>query len=350
MEGSRPTQASKDAERVRMGVTVSSLRYRLLRRKGMLAPVALLGYSSVRGPHFLKNQPAWTTWIVAAKQDLGSGLPCPPSGTGVGVSGKVRVAPSKAQEGGRAWPQGPRNSSVIPSFLNYFAEPGKLPPQGAGEELCGLGSAWVGSLPAQGSRLVLGCPEQPPRVLRFLWWKSPEKGEQRGGVGARLTLGRFPVPAVPRGFSSGLSSRRRTHEACLCPALSFLPLSSPSSPGAHPPAVGMVSHQREVSPTVGRTTGGGKGHSHTVRSSNGVSTQWWHHQVLAGFLEEVVSGKQTQQARAWFSKAVPGRRTTLCQALTVGLDKKPSLEPGRTKKSLLSLPHAEGGHLPRHQN
>ena len=72
--------------------------------------------------------------------------------------------------------------------------------------------------------------------------------------------------------------------------------------------------------------------------------------VREGILEEVVSGKQTQQAHAWFSKAVPGRRTTLCQALTVGLDKKPSLEPGRTKKSLLSLPHAEGGHLPRHQN
>lgn len=149
---------------------------------------------------------------------------------------------------------------------------------------------------------------------------------------------------------SPLSPRWRTHEARLCLALSFMPLSSPSSPGAHPPAVGTVSHQREVSPTVGRMTGGRKGHSHTVRSSNGVITQRWHHQVLAGFWEEVVSGKQTQQAHAWFSKAVPGRGTTLCQALPVGLDKKPSLEPGRTKKPLLSLRHAGVATCPCHQN
>ena len=87
MEGSLPTQASKDAEGVRMGVAVSSLWCRLLMRIGMLTPAALLGHSSVRGPHFLKNQPAWTTWIVAAKQDLVSGLPRPTNGTAVGVSG-----------------------------------------------------------------------------------------------------------------------------------------------------------------------------------------------------------------------------------------------------------------------
>lgn len=87
MEGSRPTQASKDAERVWMGVAVSSLWCRLLRRKGMLAPVALLGHSSVCGPSFSQEPASLDHWIVAAKEDLVSGLPCPMNGTAVGVSG-----------------------------------------------------------------------------------------------------------------------------------------------------------------------------------------------------------------------------------------------------------------------
>lgn len=162
--------------------------------------------------------------------------------------------------------QGPgRRQSVATGSQKLFSHPvlpellhrtWKAASTGSGRGAVWAGVCLGGESACTGVQACSWLPRATPGVLRFLWWKSPEKGEQRGGVGARLTLGRFPVPAAPRGFSSGLSSRWRTHEACLCPALSFLPLSSPSSPGAHSPAVGMVSHQREVSPTVGRTTGG----------------------------------------------------------------------------------------------
>lgn len=53
----------------------------------------------------------------------------------------------------------------------------------------------------------------------------------------------------------------------------------------------------------------------------GEGTQWWHHQVLAGFLEEVVSGKQTQQARAWFSRQ-SGKKDNFVSGTDCGLEQE----------------------------
>lgn len=72
-----------------------------------------------------------------------------------------------------------------------------------------LGSAWVRSLPAQGSRLVLGCQEQPSESSHF------SGGKVKRCEGQADSLGRFPVPAAPRGFSLVLSLRWCTPEACL---------------------------------------------------------------------------------------------------------------------------------------
>lgn len=120
MEGSRPTQASKDAERVWMGVAVSSLWCRLLRRKGMLAPVALLGHSSVCGPSF-SQEPASLDHLDYCSKGR-SGVRAPVShewhcGWGVWV----RVAPSKAQEGGQSVATGPQklfSHPVLPELLH----------------------------------------------------------------------------------------------------------------------------------------------------------------------------------------------------------------------------------------
>lgn len=161
----------------------------------MLAPATLLGHSFVRGPHFLKNQPAWTTWIVAAKQGLMSVLLCPMNGTEVGESGNGRVAPSKAQEGGPSVATGLQKLFSHPVLPELLHRTWKSASVGMDEELCDPGVCVGGEPASTGVQACSWLPRATLRVLMFLWWKSQEKGEQRGGVGAKLTLrGGFPSP------------------------------------------------------------------------------------------------------------------------------------------------------------
>lgn len=54
----------------------------------MLRWLSEILFFSARPSFFCKNQLAWTTWIVAAKQDLGSGLRVLRVALGLGCLGR----------------------------------------------------------------------------------------------------------------------------------------------------------------------------------------------------------------------------------------------------------------------
>lgn len=152
------------------------------------------------------------------------------------------MAPSKAQEGGRAVATGSCETFSHPVLPELLRRTWKAASTGSRRRSCrGWGLPGWGVCLHRGPGLFLVAQSNPPESSGFSGGKV-QRRVSRGGVGARLTLGRFPSPQSQDSFSSGLSSTAYTRgllSARLCPSCHSLP-PVPLGP-IH--QQGMVSHQ-----------------------------------------------------------------------------------------------------------